>query len=71
MTGYAQVGTGEDSFTMGFFEVIKWNKGDASGTMPDLLSSEIYTTGLLPDPDKPTLLYADDPTSVPLPDNWK
>lgn len=71
VTGYAQVAVGTDGFTMGLFEVIKWIRGDTSGSMPSLLSSNIYTTGLVPDPDKPVLLYADDPTSVPLPDNWK
>jgi hypothetical protein len=69
VSGYAQVGTGPDNFTMGFFEVIKWNK-DTTGTMPTVLYSDIYTTGLLPDDNKPTLLYAVDPTKVPLPANW-
>jgi hypothetical protein len=66
VTGYAQVGT-LDGFTMGYFEVIKWTKVP---DMPSALSSQTYTTGLLPDANEPTLLYAVDPTKVPLPANW-
>jgi hypothetical protein len=68
VTGYAQVGVGTDNFTMGYFEVIKWNK-DTTGTMPTLYSEDIYTTGLLPDDTKPALQYADGPKD-PLPSNW-
>src|SRR5260370_30561403 len=68
VTGYAQVGVGADGVTMGYFEVIKWIK-DTSGTMPKAFGQHIYTTGLLPDDNKPSLKYANAPTE-PLPPNW-
>jgi len=68
VTGYAQVGVGPDDVTMGLFEVVKWNR-DTSGTMPNLFSEEIHTTGLLPDDNMPALQYADGPKE-PLPPNW-
>ena len=70
VSGYAQVGTAPDGFTMGLFEIIKWYR-DPSGTMPTAFAQQIHTTGLLPDDNIPTLRYADDPTKAPLPESWK
>jgi hypothetical protein len=70
VTGVAQVAVSPDGFTMGLFDVIRWNR-DRTGTMPSVLAQEIHTTGLMPDDDMPVLRYAQDPTKVPLPDNWK
>ncbi len=70
LSGYAQVAVGTDDVTVGLIEVIKWSR-DVSGSMPNLFSQAIYTTGLLPDDNKPMLKYADDLSSQPLPDNWK
>jgi len=71
VTGYAQVGTGPDGFTMGFFDVLKWSK-EATGTMPGLITQHRHTTGLLPDDNTPPLKYFGDPSTWPaLPENWK
>jgi hypothetical protein len=70
ITGYAQVATGLDGYTMGLFEVTKWNRG-APG-MPMVLAEEIHTTGLMADDAMPTLKYGGDvATWPPLPDNWR
>jgi hypothetical protein len=70
ITGYAQVATGPDDFTMGLFEVTKWNRG-APG-MPMAMGQEIHSTGLYADDDMPPLKYGGDvATWPPLPDNWK
>ncbi len=68
VSGYAQVGVTSDKFTMGLFEIIKWNR-DPTQSMPNVLAQEIHSTGLLPDDNMPTLLFAEDPTKMP--DTWQ
>jgi hypothetical protein len=70
VTGYAQVGLGEDLYVMGLFDVLYWKKADSSGSMPNVLAQQTYTTGLLPDSDMPVLKYASYPLPEPLPPNW-
>jgi hypothetical protein len=68
ISGYAQVGAGDDNVALGLFEVIKWKRAQ---TMPGAMAQEIYSTGLLPDEGKPALKYAENLTKVNLPANWK
>jgi hypothetical protein len=70
ITGYAQVATGLDGYTMGLFDVTKWTHG-APG-MPTVLAQSIYTTGLMADDVMPTLKYGGDmATWPPLPADWR
>ena len=71
LTGVVQVGTGPDGFTMALFRLIKWNR-ESGGGMSNLFTQAIYTTGLLPDDEVPTLKYEGDPASWPaLPGTWQ
>jgi hypothetical protein len=69
ISGIAQVAADGETFTAGFFRVVKW-VGNIPG-MPKALAQQIYTTGFVPDDNIPALRYAEVPFQGDLPESWK